>query len=316
MATTHSSSTYRPDRSPYEEPRARRQYDTSDMVVIPSDRRERTRIREQPHYYHRDRSETRHQTALLERPSFASNAYGGSRSSQATYESDGLAGRSSHTMYETGIVDRSSQSTAEAVKGPKSQYDQRNQLESRFLALELSAARRRRNDTAYHKTNGPTVVPWDRPDGPAGFSSQATSRSRAVIEDDTGRRPGSRVMVEDDYDRRAGSRYMVEDDVDRRAGSRFVVEDVPDRRAGSRFVAEERPDRQQGSQSVVSERPERPPYHNPHNPVYEREREYVPYPWRQSSMERFAPPEVDRTAPPKRYVVLRDGDGEYMGLDR
>ena len=312
LPTTTSSSTYKPDRSPYEESRARRWDHASDVVDIPGNSRERTRYRDYP----RDGSETRYQTALPERPSFASNAYGGSRSSQATYESDALAGRSSHTTYETGIVDQSSQSTAEALEGAKSQYAQRNQLESRFLALELSAARRRRNDTACHTINRPTVIPGGHPPRPAGFPSQVASRSRAIIEDDTGRRAGSRVVVEDDYYRRAGSRYMVEDDVDRRAGSRYVVEDVPYRRAESHFVAEERPDRRQGSQFVVKERPERVPYYNRHDPSYEREREYVPYPQRRSSMERFAPPEVDRTAHPRRYVVLRDGEGQYVGLDR
>ena len=147
LRTTTSYSTYRPDRGPYEESRARRRYDASDFVVIPGVSREYTREREFPPYYHQNPVETRYQTALPDRPSFASNAYGGSRSSHATYDSDGPSARPSHTTYETGIVDWSSHSTAEAVEGPKSQYAQRNQLEPRFLALELSAARRRRNDT-------------------------------------------------------------------------------------------------------------------------------------------------------------------------
>ena len=317
--TTDSASTYRPDRSPYEDLSTRRRYDASDVVVAPGDRRDRARYPEEPSYYRRDSSATRYETEGPGRSSFASNADRGGRSSNVTYQS-GLARRSSHTMYENGYGSRSSQSTAAAVGGPKSQSDEpdpRHQPESRFTALEISAGRRRRNDTAYHTSGRPDLLARNRADVPLGFSPQVTaSRSRTMVEDDTILRAGSRFMVEDDAFRRASSRFVVEDIPDRRAGSRFVVEDIPHRSAGSRFVVEEQADRGQGNQFVVDEPPERPPYYNSYTPTWEMGSDYVPYPRRQSSMERIAPPEVDRTAPRKQYVVLRDREGEYMGIDR
>ena len=332
-ATTDSSSTYRPDRSPYADPSTRRWYGAPDVAVVPGDRRDRARYPEEPRYYRRDRSATPTETEVLGRPSFAPNTGRGGRSSNVTYQS-GLSGRSCHTTYENGHRSRSPHSTAADVAGPKSQYDEpdpRYQPESRFTALEISAGRRRRNDTAYHTSDRPDLVARNRTDVPIGFSPLVTaSRSRAIVEDDTVLRAGSRSVVEDDPLRRAGSRFMVEDDTlrrassrvvvedipDRRAGSRFVVEDIPHRSAGSYFVVEEQADRRQGSQFVVDEPPERSPYWTSYTPRWEMESDYVLYPRRRSSMERIAPPEVDRTAPRKQYVVLRDREGEYMGIDR
>ncbi len=122
--------------------------------------------------------------------------------------------------------------------------------------------------------------------------------------------------MEDETDRRASSRFVVEAYGNRRAGSRYVVEDNAERRAGSRFVVEERPDRRQGSQIVVNRPPERIPCYSPHDQAYEREIAHVPYPRRQSSMERVVPPEVDRTGPCKQYVILRDQGGVYTGIER
>ena len=299
---------------------SRRQYETDEVprssrrVYEEADTRDRARYRPESRYYPRDRSEERYETAVPERPSLAS--YGGTLGGRSSLAISEATPRARSPFYQDGPSDP-----------PQ---------ESRFLALELSAARRagatpqeldRIVQSTYQTQNRPTSSMYQTEERrPTGSMFQTQDRPTGSIFQTEGRpsvstatsRSRTPVIVDDQADRRAGSRFVVEDVPDRRAGSRFIVEEAPDRCAGSRFVVEEPPERRQGSRYVHDEPSERVPYYDPYARVFDDERK-VQQPRRMSSMERLAPAErdrTDRTSPRRQYVVMTDRDGGYMGLDR